>query len=121
MPLFQAFQRGEEQRRRRKGHAVGKIGDIFAHQGISRVIKANGNEALMDASLAAIDEAEDGDLVFTNFVDFDMANAPIWPSDNRPAASAAMKDLISAASSSSPSRLRRMISCGIISVARRRS
>ncbi|MGO7259163.1 phosphopentomutase, partial [Rhizobium brockwellii] len=50
-------------------HAVGKIGDIFAHQGVSRVIKANGNEALMDASLSAIDEAEDGDLVFTNFVD----------------------------------------------------
>lgn len=53
-------------------HAVGKIGDIFAHQGVSRVIKADGNDALMDASLAAIDEAEDGDLVFTNFVDFDM-------------------------------------------------
>ncbi|NEJ22348.1 phosphopentomutase [Rhizobium leguminosarum] len=53
-------------------HTVGKIGDIFAHQGVSRVIKANGNEALMDASLSAIDEAEDGDLVFTNFVDFDM-------------------------------------------------
>jgi phosphopentomutase len=56
----------------RKVHAVGKIGDIFAHQGVSRVIKANGNQALMDASLRAIDEAEDGDLVFTNFVDFDM-------------------------------------------------
>ncbi|MBB2687152.1 phosphopentomutase [Rhizobium sophoriradicis] len=53
-------------------HAVGKIGDIFAHQGISRVIKATGNEALMDASLSAIDAANDGDLVFTNFVDFDM-------------------------------------------------
>lgn len=55
----------------RKVHAVGKIGDIFAHQGISQVIKANGNAALMDATLSAIDEAEDGDLVFTNFVDFD--------------------------------------------------
>jgi phosphopentomutase len=53
-------------------HAVGKIGDIFAHQGVSRVIKANGNMALMDATLAAMDEAQDGDLVFTNFVDFDM-------------------------------------------------
>jgi phosphopentomutase len=53
-------------------HAVGKIGDIFAHQGVSRVIKANGNKALMDATLAAIEEAQDGDLVFTNFVDFDM-------------------------------------------------
>jgi phosphopentomutase len=56
----------------RQVHAVGKIGDIFAHQGVSRVIKANGNEALMDATLTAIDEAADGDLVFTNFVDFDM-------------------------------------------------
>ncbi len=56
----------------RKVHAIGKIGDIYAHQGISRVIKANGNAALMDATLQAIDEAEDGDLVFTNFVDFDM-------------------------------------------------
>ncbi len=56
----------------RNVHAIGKIGDIFAHHGVSRVIKANGNDALMDASLAAIDEAEDGDLVFTNFVDFDM-------------------------------------------------
>ncbi|MBP2548392.1 phosphopentomutase [Neorhizobium galegae] len=53
-------------------HAVGKIGDIFAHQGVSRVLKGNGNMALMDTTLAAIEEAADGDLVFTNFVDFDM-------------------------------------------------
>ena len=56
----------------RRVHAVGKIGDIFAHQGVSRIIKANGNMALMDATLSVIDEAQDGDLVFTNFVDFDM-------------------------------------------------
>jgi phosphopentomutase len=53
-------------------HAVGKIGDIFAHQGISTLAKANGNMALFDATLEAMDKAEDGDLVFTNFVDFDM-------------------------------------------------
>ena len=53
-------------------HAVGKIADIFAHQGIGRLIKANGNTALFDATLRAMDEAENGDLVFTNFVDFDM-------------------------------------------------
>jgi phosphopentomutase len=53
-------------------HAVGKIGDIFAHQGISRVIKANGNHALMNATLDTMAQAEQGDLVFTNFVDFDM-------------------------------------------------
>lgn len=56
----------------RKVHAVGKIADIFAQQGITRMIKANGNAALMDATLKTIDEAADGDLVFTNFVDFDM-------------------------------------------------
>ena len=50
---------------------VGKIGDIFAHQGVGTVRKASGNNALMDATLAAIEDAGDGDLVFTNFVDFD--------------------------------------------------
>ena len=52
--------------------AVGKISDIFAHQGITRAIKASGNEALFEANLKAMDEAGDGDIVFTNFVDFDM-------------------------------------------------
>ena len=56
----------------RKVHAVGKIGDIFAHQGISTLTKASGNMALFDATLEVMDEAADGDLVFTNFVDFDM-------------------------------------------------
>ncbi|MEM8541718.1 MAG: phosphopentomutase, partial [Pseudomonadota bacterium] len=51
--------------------AVGKIGDIFAHQGISEVRKANGNEAIADATLGAMADAMDGDLVFSNFVDFD--------------------------------------------------
>lgn len=55
----------------RNVHAVGKIGDIFAHKGITRLTKASGNAALFEATLAAMDEAEDGDLVFTNFVDFD--------------------------------------------------
>ncbi len=53
-------------------HAVGKIGDIFAHKGISRVIKASGNQAIMEATLKAMEEAQQGDLVFSNFVDFDM-------------------------------------------------
>lgn len=51
--------------------AVGKISDIFAHQGVTDQRKANGNDALMDATLKAMDEAQAGDLVFTNFVDFD--------------------------------------------------
>jgi phosphopentomutase len=53
--------------------AIGKIGDIFAHHGISRVIKGDSNAALFDATLAAMDEAGDGDLIFTNFVDFDQS------------------------------------------------
>lgn len=52
--------------------AVGKIGDIFAHQGISRLYPGDGNDALFDATLQALDEAPDNTLVFSNFVDFDM-------------------------------------------------
>ena len=52
--------------------SVGKIADIYAHQGISRKIKATGNEALFDATLDALTGAPDRSIVFTNFVDFDM-------------------------------------------------
>lgn len=52
--------------------AIGKIGDIYAHQGVTDVRKANGNMALFEKTLVAMDDAKDGDLVFTNFVDFDM-------------------------------------------------
>jgi len=51
--------------------AVGKISDIFAAQGISRKVKANGLEALFDASVQALNDAGENSLVFTNFVDFD--------------------------------------------------
>ncbi|WP_157017533.1 phosphopentomutase [Mesorhizobium xinjiangense] len=50
---------------------IGKIGDIFAHQGISEVRKAAGNMALFDAALGAMDDVGDNTLVFANFVDFD--------------------------------------------------
>lgn len=56
----------------RKVHSIGKISDVFAGHGISTSTKASGNMALFDASLVAMDKAGDGDLVFTNFVDFDM-------------------------------------------------
>ena len=52
--------------------SVGKISDIYAHQGITKKVKANGNAALFDATLDAIKEAPDRSIVFTNFVDFDM-------------------------------------------------
>ncbi len=51
--------------------AVGKVADIFAHRGISQTVKADGNTALVDATLAAARTAVDHSLVFTNFVDFD--------------------------------------------------
>jgi phosphopentomutase len=52
--------------------AIGKIDDIFAHSGTTRIVKADGNAELFDATLAAAREAPDGALIFTNFVDFDM-------------------------------------------------
>ena len=52
--------------------SVGKIADIYAHQGITRKIKATGNAALFDATLGALAEAPGRSIVFTNFVDFDM-------------------------------------------------
>ncbi|NOX67696.1 MAG: phosphopentomutase [Gammaproteobacteria bacterium] len=52
--------------------SVGKIADIYAHQGITKKIKATGNAALFDATLDAIRSAPDRSIVFTNFVDFDM-------------------------------------------------
>jgi phosphopentomutase len=51
--------------------AVGKIGDIFAHRGISEVRKGVGNMEMFDKALEAMADAGDGDLVFANFVDFD--------------------------------------------------
>ena len=52
--------------------SVGKIADIYAHQGITKKVKATGNAALFDATLDAMKEAGDRSIVFTNFVDFDM-------------------------------------------------
>ena len=50
---------------------MGKIGDIFAHRGLSQERKAHGNMPLLDATLTAIDELQQGGLLFANFVDFD--------------------------------------------------
>ena len=52
--------------------SVGKIADIYAHQGVTKKIKATGNAALFDATLDALGSAPDRSIVFTNFVDFDM-------------------------------------------------
>ncbi|MBX3578254.1 MAG: phosphopentomutase [Rhizobiaceae bacterium] len=50
---------------------IGKIGDIFAHRGVSEVRKGPDTATLFDKALTGIDDARDGDLVFANFVDFD--------------------------------------------------
>jgi len=52
--------------------SIGKIGDIFAHQGTGVVVKANGNSELWQKTLAVADDAEEDLLALTNFVDFDM-------------------------------------------------
>jgi phosphopentomutase len=55
------------------GHviSVGKIADIFAHQGISEQTKATGINALVDATIKHIETAEDNSIIFTNLVNFD--------------------------------------------------
>jgi phosphopentomutase len=50
---------------------IGKIGDIFAHRGTGRVLKADGNDALFDRMLEGFDSLSDGGLLFANFIDFD--------------------------------------------------
>lgn len=52
-------------------YAVGKIADIFAHRGITKHYAAGGLDKLIDATIAAVQEALDNTIVFTNLVDFD--------------------------------------------------
>lgn len=52
--------------------SIGKIADIYAHQGITKKVKATGNAALFDATLEEVSSAPDQSIIFTNFVDFDM-------------------------------------------------
>src|SRR6185436_20254300 len=47
--------------------AIGKIADIFAHTGISRGVKADGNAALMEATAKCWETLPDRSLLFTNF------------------------------------------------------
>ncbi|WLD59483.1 phosphopentomutase [Salinispirillum sp. LH 10-3-1] len=51
--------------------SIGKIADIYAHDGITQAIKATGNEALFEATLEAVRTAPDRSIIFPNFVDFD--------------------------------------------------
>jgi phosphopentomutase len=51
--------------------SIGKIADIFSHQGLTQKFKANGNADLFETTHRVAEEAPDGALIFTNFVDFD--------------------------------------------------
>jgi len=51
--------------------SIGKIADIYAHQGITKAVKANGLAALVDKTLVEYAAAPDRSLIFTNLVDFD--------------------------------------------------
>lgn len=51
--------------------SIGKIADIYAHQGISESLKATGLEALVDKTLAQMTQQADNSIIFTNLVDFD--------------------------------------------------
>lgn len=50
---------------------IGKIEDIFAHRGITAVDHTKNNHDGIEATLRFLKEGE-GDLIFTNLVDFDM-------------------------------------------------
>ncbi|MDT7531627.1 phosphopentomutase [Sphingopyxis sp. SE2] len=51
---------------------VGKISDIFGGCGITKSCKAVGNDTVMEVMLEQMASADDGSLIFANFVDFDM-------------------------------------------------
>ncbi|WP_240643563.1 phosphopentomutase, partial [Paracoccus siganidrum] len=52
-------------------HAIGKIGDIFSHRGISHLWKGKSDADLARHLLRLGLEAEPGSLTFANFVEFD--------------------------------------------------
>ncbi|GGO28725.1 phosphopentomutase [Gemmobacter aquaticus] len=52
-------------------HAVGKIGDIFSHRGITHLHKGKDDAALFEHLDGLARDAEPGSLTFANFVEFD--------------------------------------------------
>ncbi len=51
--------------------SIGKISDIYAHQGITQKHKATGLEALINTTLDVKKSSGDNTIIFTNLVDFD--------------------------------------------------
>ncbi|HEX4045302.1 MAG TPA: phosphopentomutase [Gammaproteobacteria bacterium] len=52
--------------------AIGKVADIYAHHGVTKTVKANGNQALFSAFIQEAKTAPEQSIVFVNLVDFDM-------------------------------------------------
>lgn len=52
--------------------AIGKVADIYAHQGITKNVKATGNQALFSTFMEEARHAPDHSITFVNLVDFDM-------------------------------------------------
>lgn len=52
--------------------AIGKVADIYAHHGITKAVKADGNKALFAAFIDEAKTAPDQSITFVNLVDFDM-------------------------------------------------
>ncbi|NPD14583.1 phosphopentomutase [Xinfangfangia sp. D13-10-4-6] len=52
-------------------HGIGKIGDIFSMRGIGKLWKGQSDTDLFEHLVTLGDQAEEGALVFANFVEFD--------------------------------------------------
>lgn len=52
--------------------AIGKVADIYAHQGITKAVKAVGNKELFAKFIEEAKNAPDRSITFVNLVDFDM-------------------------------------------------
>ena len=52
-------------------HAIGKIGDIFAHRGVTHLHKGPDDAALIEHLHRLVAQAEPGSLTFCNLVEFD--------------------------------------------------
>ncbi|VAX07694.1 Phosphopentomutase [hydrothermal vent metagenome] len=52
--------------------SIGKIADIFAHQGITQKFKAHGNAQIFQVLMEQVGNSVDNAIIFANLVDFDM-------------------------------------------------
>lgn len=51
--------------------SIGKISDIYAHQGVSEAFKATGLDQLLDKTIELVKQDTDNEIIFTNLVNFD--------------------------------------------------